>query len=65
MLSRSLVTTNLMLGPRWGLIPRLTGRLTVDRNVTLALTSELGVVEENRQEYELPSSTRCEMAASR
>jgi hypothetical protein len=26
---------NLVLGPRWGLTPRLTGRLTVSRNVTL------------------------------
>jgi hypothetical protein len=29
----------LVLGPRWGLTPGLTGRLTVGRSVSLALTS--------------------------
>jgi hypothetical protein len=28
---------NLVLGPRWGLIPRLTGRMTVGRKVALTL----------------------------
>jgi hypothetical protein len=32
---------NLVLGPRWGLTPRLTDRLTVGRNVTLTLITEL------------------------
>jgi hypothetical protein len=31
------------MSPRWGLTPRQTGRLTVDRNVTLTLTSVGGV----------------------
>jgi hypothetical protein len=30
------------MGPRWGSIPRLTGWLTVSRNVTLTLTLEAG-----------------------
>jgi hypothetical protein len=29
---------NLILGPTWGLTPRLTGQLTVGRNLTLTLT---------------------------
>jgi hypothetical protein len=29
---------SLVLGPRWGLTPRLTGQLTIDHNVTLTLT---------------------------
>jgi hypothetical protein len=41
--TRNRLTGNLVLGPRWGLIPRQTGRLTLDRNVTstLTLTCEL------------------------
>jgi hypothetical protein len=32
---------NLVLGPKWGLIPRLIGRQAVSRNVTLTLTVTL------------------------
>jgi hypothetical protein len=32
---------NLVLGPRWGLTPRLTGRLTFGCNVTVTLASRV------------------------
>jgi hypothetical protein len=35
---------NLVLGPRWALTPKLTGRLTVGRNVTLTCSQRKEVL---------------------
>jgi hypothetical protein len=40
-----ILNKNLVLGPRWGLTPRLTGRLTIGCNVTLTLTYERGLCD--------------------
>jgi hypothetical protein len=48
----------LVLGPRWGLTPGLTGRLTVSRNVTSTLTYGATNVAPSLKDRPLPSSKR-------
>jgi hypothetical protein len=43
---------NVVLGPRWGLTPRETGRMTVDRNITLTLTMVESVENFSCEEWE-------------
>jgi hypothetical protein len=49
---------NLVLGPRRGLTPRLTGRLTVGRNMTLTLTKPVSRVKSESWRLPEPLETK-------